>query len=216
MVKLILLGLALLLIMAFALACGEAATPVPTAVPPTATSAPPTAAPTEAPPATEAMMEEEEEETSMTGDVDPALVAVADELAGGPGSIYIGDGNFSRLVGPAPGVTEKENPDTGAMEQDDPLGDGNGMVPLNFIEKNRHIFETDYYASLLEKAKLTDPTPLTSSGEKFNIQYACINRALLPCVLQTVYFAETSKNGPTAKLTSRYPATRSWVWPVPT
>ena len=208
MVKPILLGLALLLIMAFALACGEAATPVPTAVPPTATSAPPTAAPTEAPPATEAMMEEEEEETSMTGDVDPALVAVADELAGGPGSIYIGDGNFSRLVGPAPGVTEKENPDTGAMEQDDPLGDGNGMVPLNFIEKNRHIFETDYYASLLEKAKLTDPTPLTSSGEKFNIQYACINRALLPCVLQTVYFAENVKertNGQVDFEVSSYP-----------
>ena len=193
MVKPILLGAALILLMAFILACGEAATPVPTEAPPTATTAPPTAVPTEAPPPTEAAMEEKEDGDTMMMEVDPALKAVADELAGGPGSIYIGDGDFGRLVGPAPGVSEKENPDTGEMELDDPLGDGNGMVPLAFVEKNRHIFETDYYRSLIEKARLTDPTPLTSSGENFKIQYACINRALLPCVLQTVYFAENIK-----------------------
>ena len=193
MVKPILLGAALIMLMVFILACGEAATPVPTEAPPTATSAPPTAVPTEAPPPPDAAMEEEEDGDSMMMDVDPALKAVADELAGGPGSIYIGDGNFGRLVGPAPGVSEKENTETGEMELDDPLGDGNGMVPLAFVEKNRHIFETDYYRSLIEKARLTDPTPLTSSGENFKIQYACINRALLPCVLQTVYFAENIK-----------------------
>ena len=200
MVKPLLLGAALILLMAFILACGEAATPEPTAAPPTATSAPPTAVPTEA------AMEEKKEDTTM--DADTALVAVADELAGGPGSIYIGDGNFGRLAGPAPGVSEKENPDTGEMELDDPLGDGNGMVPLAFVEKNRHIFETDYYRSLLEKARLTDPTPLTSSGENFKIQYACINRALLPCVLQTVYFAENIKertNGQVDFEVSSYP-----------
>ena len=200
MVKPLLLGAALILLMAFILACGEAATPEPTAAPPTATSAPPTAVPTEA------AMEEKKEDTTM--DADAALVAVADELAGGPGSIYIGDGNFGRLAGPAPGVSEKENPDTGEMELDDPLGDGNGMVPLAFVEKNRHIFETDYYRSLLDKARLTDPTPLTSSGENFKIQYACINRALLPCVLQTVYFAENIKertNGQVDFEVSSYP-----------
>lgn len=186
MVKPILLGAALILLMAFILACGESATPVPT-------EAPPTAAPTAAPTATPVAAAPTPTEAAAMMSGDDALKAVADELAGGPGSIYIGDGDFSRLAGPAPGVSEKENPDTGEMELDDPLGDGNGMVPLAFVEKNRHIFETDYYRSLIEKARLTDPTPLTSSGENFKIQYACINRALLPCVLQTVYFAENIK-----------------------
>ena len=198
----LLTGSIILLLMAFVLACGEAATPVPTEAPPTAV--PPTVAPTP----TEAMMQEEPTDEPAMPDADAALIAVADALAGGPGSIYIGDGDFSRLVGPAPGVSEKENTETGEMELDDPLGDGNGMVPLEFVEKNRHIFETDYYKSLIEKAKLTDPTPLTSSGEEFNIQYACINRALLPCVLQTVYFAENVKertNGQVDFEVSSYP-----------
>jgi TRAP-type C4-dicarboxylate transport system substrate-binding protein len=169
--------------MAFILACGEAATPVPT-------DAPPTAAPTAAPTATSAPAAATPTEAPSMPDADADLKAVADELAGKPGAIYIGDGDFSRLVGPAPGVSEKENEETGEMELDDPLGDGNGMVPLEFVEKNRHIFETDYYKSLIEKAKLTDPTPLTSRGEEIKVQYACINRALLPCKLQTIYFAE--------------------------
>lgn len=201
MVKPLLLGAAVILLMAFILACGEAATPVPT-------EAPPTAAPTAAPTATTAAAAPTPTEAAAMMSGDDALRAVADELAGGPGSIYIGDGDFSRLVGPAPGVSEKENEETGEMELDDPLGDGNGMVPLEFVEKNRHIFETDYYKSLIEKAKLTDPTPLTSSGESHNIQYACINRALLPCVLQTVYFAENVKertNGQVDFEVSSYP-----------
>ena len=107
------------------------------------------------------------------------MKAVADELAGGPGSIYVGD--LSQLVGPSPGRVEEA------------LGDSTGNVPLEFLEKNKHNFETDYYQSLLDKAKLTDPTPLTSSRESFNIQYACTNRALLPCKLQTIYFAENVK-----------------------
>ena len=193
MVKSLLIGAALILLMVFVIACGEAATPVP----PTATTAPPTAtpAPTAAPTPTEAAMAQATEAPS-DSDIDPALVAVADELAGGPGSIYIGDGDFTRLVGPSPGGV------------DEALGDGTGMVPLEFVEKNRHIFETDYYASLIEKAKLTDPTPLTSSGENYKIQYACINRALLPCVLQTIYFAENVKertNGQVDFEVSSYP-----------
>jgi len=201
MVKPILLGAALILLMAFILACGESATPVPT-------EAPPTAAPTAAPTATPAAAAPTPTEAAAMMSGDDALKAVADELAGGPGSIYIGDGDFSRLAGAAPGVSEKENEETGEMELDDPLGDGNGMVPLEFVEKNRHIFETDYYKYLIEKAKLTDPTPLTSSGESHNIQYACINRALLPCVLQTVYFAENVKertNGQVDFEVSSYP-----------
>ena len=214
MAKPFLVSLALILLMAFVVACGSAEEPATEApAPPTATTAPPTAAPTAAPTPTEAAMEEEEameeeDGDAMMSDADADLVAVADELAGGPGSIYIGDGNFGRLVGPAPGVSEKTDEDTGETVLDDPLGDGNGMVPLAFVEKNRHIFETDYYKSLIEKAKLTDPTPLTSSGESHKIQYACINRALLPCVLQTVYFAENVKartNGQVDFEVSSYP-----------
>ena len=42
---------------------------------------------------------------------------------------------------------------------------------------------------MLEKAKLTDPTPLTSSGESIEIQHACINRSLYPCILLESYLA---------------------------
>ena len=196
MAKPILLGASLILLMVFIVACGSAAEP--TAVPPTATTAPPpTEPPTAAPTPTEAAMEEEEDKdsgTAMMEGISPELKAVADELAGGPGSIYVGD--LSQLVGPSPGGV------------DEALGDGTGMVPIEFLEKNKHIFETDYYRSLLDKAKLTDPTPLTSSGEEFNIQYACINRALLPCVLQTIYFAVNVKertNGQVDFEVSSYP-----------
>ena len=193
MFKPLALGVAMIILMTFVVACGSAAEP--TAAPPTATTTPPTEAPTEPPPPTEAMMEDDKDkEDSMMMDIDPALKAVADELAGGPGSIYVGD--LSQLVGPSPGGTEEE------------LGDGTGNVPLEFLEKNKHIFETDYYRHLLDKAKLTNPTPLTSSGEDIDIQYACINRALLPCKLQTIYFAENVKertNGQVDFEVSSYP-----------
>ena len=197
MVKPLLLGGALIFLMAFVMACGGAADPEPTAAPAaTATTAPPTEAPTAAPTPTEAAMEEEEDEGDAMSDADAALVAVADQLAGGPGSIYIGDGDFSRMVGPSPGGVEEA------------LGDGTGMVPLEFLEKNRHIFETDYYRSLIEKANLTNPTQMTSVGEKYEIQYACINRALLPCKLQIVYFTENVRertNGQVDFEVSSYP-----------
>ena len=93
--------------------------------------------------------------------------------AGGPGAIYVGD--LSQLVGPAPAQG---------------LGDANDNVPLEYLEQNRHIFETDYYRSLLDRANLTDPQPLVSNGEKFRIRYACVDRELLPCKLQIVYFVE--------------------------
>ena len=161
----------LAVITAVLLACGGADPTATTA--PTATSPPPTATP-----------------AAMTND----LAQVAAQLAGQPGSIYVGD--LAQLVGPSPGGV------------DEALGDGTGNVPLEFLEKNRHIFETDYYGSLLDKAKLTNPTPLTSSGESFNIQYACINRSLLPCKLQTVYFAENVRertNGQVVFEVSSYP-----------
>ena len=102
------------------------------------------------------------------------LKDVAAKLAGGPGSIYVGD--LSQLVGLAPG--------------DGSMGAEGNMVPIEMLEANSYLFKTDYYGSLLEKAKLTNPTELTTSGEDIDIQYACINRALLPCVLQMEYFVK--------------------------
>ncbi len=92
--------------------------------------------------------------------------------AGGPGAIYVGD--LRQLAGPAPSYN---------------LADTDGYVPLHAIEQHRWIFESEYYRSLLQKANLDDPTPLTSVGERITILHACINRALLPCQLIETYLA---------------------------
>ena len=90
MIKPFLLVGTLILLMAFVLACGGAAEPT-TAPPTEAPTTAPTNSPAPAPTATEAAMEEEEEDSAMMGDVDPALVAA--ERANKPGAIYIGDLN---------------------------------------------------------------------------------------------------------------------------
>jgi TRAP-type C4-dicarboxylate transport system substrate-binding protein len=94
------------------------------------------------------------------------LADIAAKLAGGPGAIYVGD--LSQLVGPAP------------VED---LGDFDGNVPLASLERQKWLFESDYYRSLIEAANFTNPTELVSSGEDITIQHACINRALQPCSL---------------------------------
>ena len=181
------LSFAIVLMMALLVACGESATPVP----PTSTPAPtaePTAVPTEAP--TEAMeeeptamMEEEEEEGDgmMMWEVSDELKAYAAEHAGGPGAIYIGDGNFDALVGPSvyPEFMELDGTD---------LGDDDGQVPLDAIMDVRWVFESDYYRQLIEKANLTNPTQLTSSGEDIELQHTCINSQLLWCKHQKTFF----------------------------
>ena len=86
--------------------------------------------------------------------------------AGGPGAIYVGD--FTQLVGPA------QTPEQGGFD---------GGVPIESIEKNRWLFESDYYQEILKKANLLNPTPMTSTGVSIEIQHACINRALLPCMM---------------------------------
>ena len=194
------LALALILLLAVLTACGEAAAPAeeeaPTAttaptVAPTATQAP-QQAPTDTPEPT-AMMEEEEEDTSdaMMSDVDPALQAYADEHAGGPGAIYVGD--INQLVGPAKSVEQ---------------GDFDGNVTLDSLERHLWIYESDFYVELLEKAKLTDPTPMTYDGDTITIQHACINRALLPCVALETFFAPNllaRTNGKVEFITSSFP-----------
>ena len=180
-------------ILALALAaCGSAAEP-PTAMPtataaPTATAMPaPAATPTTAPPAAGSAA------TAASGDSE--LATLAAKLAGGPGAIYVGD--LSQLVGPAP------EPGLGGI---DASGSPDGSVPLASLERHLWIYESPYYEDLLAKAKLTDPTPLTSSGEEFEFQYACTNRALLPCQLMEHYLipnlAERTNNQLVINLTS--------------
>ena len=169
--------------MAFALACGEAATPEPTAAPPTEV---PTAAPTATsapePTATSAAMEQQDEDTAMS-DIDPVLLAAAEERAGGPGAFHLGGGDFSQLVGPAPA---------------EGLGDANDMVNLAGLERESYLFDSQYYQDLVERANFTNPTELTYDGPPIEIQFACINRTVAPCELWDNFFrkeVEARTNG---------------------
>ena len=94
-----------------------------------------------------------------------ALADIAAKLAGGPGAIYVGD--LSQLVGPA---TRAE---LGELE-----GEAIGGVSLDVLKLYPWIYESDYYKSVLEKAKLDDPTPLVTRGQKFEIQWVPITRAI--------------------------------------
>ena len=143
----------------FVLACGEAATPVP----PTATTAP-TAAPTEAPTAAPTQAAATEAPAQMEGDYSPELLAIAADLANGPGAIFTGD--LNDLVGPAPTMEE---------------GDADGNVPLWALEEHRYVYESDYYRGLIERAKYTNPTEMTYTGDPIVIQNACVNRAIVFC-----------------------------------
>ena len=174
MVKPLLMGLALILVMAFVVACGGAeeateAPPAPTAAP---TAVPPTEAPTEAPEPTAAMEEEPEEDAAMS-DVDPALLAAAEARSGGPGAFYLGDGDFSMLVGPAPA---------------EGLGDADDMVNLAGLERESYLFDSQYYMDLVEAANFTNPTQMTYDGDPIEIQFACINRTVAPCELWANFF----------------------------
>ncbi len=171
MTKAFLLVGSLILLMAIVVACGGAAEPTP--VPPTATTAAPTATAAPEPTATEAMMEEEEEEPAAMSDVDPALKAAAEERAGGPGAFYLGDGDFSSLVGPAPA---------------EGLGDADDQVNLAGLERESYLFDSDYYKNLVEVANFTNPTEMTYDGDPIEIQFACINRTVAPCELWANFF----------------------------
>ena len=177
-----LLGLFLLVI----LACGSDATATPqTAAQPTATTAAaqPTATTAAAQPtATTAAAQP----TATTAAAQPtattapptevaassaSLQDIAAQLAGGPGAIYVGD--LKQLVGLA---TRPE------------LGDEQGGISLDVLKLYPWIYESDYYNELLEKAKLDDPTPLVTSGQKFNIQWVPITRAIQRSKLMEDFF----------------------------
>lgn len=145
------------------IACGGGATATPEAVQaPAATQVPAAAAQPAATTAPSAP-------AATTASAAPApltLAKYADDHAGGPGAIYLGD--FNQLVGPAPAAR---------------LGDADGNVPLGSIQRHSYIYESDYYKSLLEKAKLENPTPLVTQGQKITLQHSCVSRPQPPCQL---------------------------------
>ena len=73
--------------------------------------------------------EETTKEDSTMTDIDPALKAAADALAGGPGAIYVGD--LDQLIGPVPTPIE------------DDIGDYDG-VPPDGLEDFLYVFDSDY------------------------------------------------------------------------
>ena len=130
------------------------------------------------------------QEDTQAGPTD--LPTYAARMAGGPGAIYIGD--IHQLVGPAPTVDQ---------------GDLGGNVPLESLERHLWLYESPFYEELLEKARLTDPTPMTYDGPAITIQHVCINRALLPCQLMKTYLAPNLRertNGKLELITSSFPA----------
>ncbi len=191
--------LLLLIVIAALVACGEAATsePEPEATTPAqGTTEAPTNVPADEPQATEEAQtqqtasqqeqkEEQEqgqqqdeeqptEEASVMGhEYSEELLAKAAELANKPGAIYVGD--LTQLVGPAP--TEAE-------------GDADGNVPLDALEKHLYVYQSDYYRGVMERAKFTDPTPLTYDGDPITIQNACVNRAIVFCKIVDTFLLE--------------------------
>ena len=163
MLKLVMMSLTGLLALIL-VACGAAAPDAEeasTAAPAIATPVPPTATQPPAPTSEPAQMEVSDE-----------LKRIAAELAGKPGAIYVGD--ISQLAGPAPAA------ELGGLDEN---GKADGSVPLESLERHLYLYEHPFYQDLLEKANYTNPTQLVSSGEEHVIQHACVNRALLPCIL---------------------------------
>ena len=138
---------------------------------PTATTAP-EEAPTQAPTPSVAPTEAEEPE-AMENEYSPELLAIADEFANGPGAIFVGD--LGQLVSPAPTADE---------------GDADGNVPLDALERHLHVYESDYYKSVMERAKFTDPTELVYDGEPIVIQNACVNRAIVFCKIVDTFLVD--------------------------
>ena len=164
-------------------ATDEEDTQPPPAPEPTATRQP---APTE-PPATEAPSVTETPPTPEPPAMSDAekLAAYAAEHANGPGAIFVGDP--SQLIGPPPhdGLMFQFPPELYTQMSGLALGGSEQFgVPGHMF-----IYTSDYYRHLIEKANLTNPTELVSSGEEITIQHVCIDRQLPPCVLLQAYLA---------------------------
>jgi TRAP-type C4-dicarboxylate transport system substrate-binding protein len=113
------------------------------------------------------------------------LAAYAAEYGNGPGAIFEGDP--TQLIGPPPheGLMfqfpeELYSQTAGAAL----IGSPQLQVPSHMF-----IYTSDYYKGLIEKANLTNPTGLASSGESIEIQHVCLDRQLPPRVLMQTYLA---------------------------
>ena len=162
----------------------EAATaaPIPTAIP-VATTAPATATPSAAVGTTTPALPPTE--APVIPEVDEALAAYAAEYAGGPGAIFVGDPMQLLGLPPHPGLMFQ------ATEEQYMQGAAGALfgIPALGVDSHMFIYTSDYYKGLIKKARLANPTPLTSSGESIKIQHACIVRQLPPCVLIQAYLA---------------------------
>ena len=113
------------------------------------------------------------------------LAQYAAEHAGGPGAIFVGDP--MQLIGPPP----HEGLSFQIPEEQYTQGSMAALfgAPELGIPGHMFIYTSDYYQRLIQKASLTNPTELTSSGESIEIQHTCIDRNLPPCVLIQAYWA---------------------------
>ncbi len=144
--------------------------PTPTAVPTTVAEV----TPTEQPATPEAATPSPEATQAIPNEADNLA-----QHAGGPGATFVGDP--MQLVGlpPHEGLmfeASKEQYLQGATAS------LIGVAPMG-IPGHTFIYTSDYYQGLIEKANLTNPTELTSSGESIDIQHTCIDRNLPTCVL---------------------------------
>ena len=161
------------------------AAPQPTAVLPTTAPEPtPTAAPAPSEASATATPALQPTESPAMSQAEK-LAAYAAEHANGPGAIFVGDP--TQLIGRPPHErlmfqfpAEQYNLLAGAAL----VGSPELQVPSHLF-----IYSSDYYQGLIQKAKLTNPTELVSSGESIEIQHVCLDRNLPPCVLIQAYYA---------------------------
>ena len=114
----------------------------------------------------------------------PPLARYAAEHAGGPGAIYAGD--LTQLLGLPPHAALMFDVPQAFYTQ----ASAAALFGLpEGIPGHTFIFTGDYYQGLIEKANLTNPTALTSTGESIEIQHVCIDRRLPTCVLVQSYWA---------------------------
>ena len=93
----------------------------------------------------------------------------------------------------------------------------NDMVNLAGLEREKYIFELQYYRDLVEKANFTNPTEMTYDGEPIEIQFACINRTVAPCELFDHFFRERGRGAHQRKGAYRnHIVPGAWALPGPT
>ena len=62
------------------------------------------------------------------------------------------------------------------------------MVNLAGLERERYLFDSQYYKDLVERANFANPTELVYDGEPIELQFACINRTVATCELVNAFF----------------------------